>query len=98
MTDNPYTAFQVEAELQKQLINLGGKYPSERMFKVAGAGGFNPQHHFHGKTYGVYLLAHAGGPPEGWTLKAKFLSGGGVVCGQKRSRDEDGGAGPDFEG
>lgn len=84
-TTNPYSAFQVEAELHKQAISLGSLYPSERMFKYAGAGGFNQKHHWPGKKYGVYLLVHRGGAPAGWKLKENF----DVKVGEKRGRDDE---------
>ena len=83
---NPFSAFAVEEEFHKQLIKLGSKYPTERMFRYAGAGGFNLKHHFDGKTYGVYLLSHDYGIPPSWKLKDKHRE---VLSGQKRPREEE---------
>jgi hypothetical protein len=83
---NPFNAFSIEEEFHKQLIQHGSKYPTERMFKSAGTGGFNPKHHFDGKMYGVYLLSHDVGIPPSWKLKDKHRE---VISGQKRPRPEE---------
>ncbi len=87
-SSNPFNAFAAEAEFQKQLIQHGSVYPTERMFKFAGTGGFNPNHHFAGKMYGVHLLSHNDGIPRSWKLKDKFLNQE-VLSGQKRPRQEE---------
>jgi hypothetical protein len=85
-SSNPFNAFAVEEEFHKQLIFHGSVYPTERMFRRAGAGGFNPKHHYPGKMYGVYLLSHNYGIPPSWKLKEKYRE---VRIGQKRPRQEE---------
>ena len=67
-TNNPPNAFGVEKEMHGQLTALGAKHPTERLFQRIGSGGLNPEHHYDGKNYGVYLLVRRGGPPPGWRL------------------------------
>jgi hypothetical protein len=78
-TNNPPNSFLIEKALHQEAVTCGSIHPTERLFSRIGAGGFNPAHHYPGKTYGVYLLVRYSGPPSSWTL---------VVDG-KRSRDNN---------
>jgi hypothetical protein len=80
-TNNPPNSFLIEKALHQEALNCGSMYPTERLFSKIGAGGFNPAHHFLGKTYGVYLLVRYAGPPTSWV---QVKSG----VGKKRSRDD----------